>query len=189
MRRGAALRRAVSGAFTVYRPSHWIYDNTDLHYGDIFGAEAGIFGYELDGLDYTFRRGLPYPTGSDGAPPSVEILGMAPAMNAETEHAGEGFRYYLRDHDLRGVASTMLGSTSPESLDERRYGFRHDRPYDEGKGRGRDRGNLRVDHGPQAQRLLHAADHAEHTRQVFGGVRRQSPIRHCFVAPAMTVER
>ena len=68
-------------------------------------------------------------------------------MNAETEHAGEGFRYYLRDHDLRGVASTMLGSTSPESLDERRYGFRHDRPYDEGKGRGRDRGNLRVDHG------------------------------------------
>jgi hypothetical protein len=47
---------------------------------------------------------------------------MAPAMNAETEHAGEGFRYYLRDHDLRGIASTMLGSTSPESLNERRYG-------------------------------------------------------------------
>jgi hypothetical protein len=101
---------------------HWIFDNTDLHYGDIFGAEAGIFGYELDGLDYTFRRGLPYPTGSDGAPSSVEILGMAPAMTAETEHAGEGFRYYLRDHYLRGVASTLLGSTSPESLDERRYG-------------------------------------------------------------------
>jgi hypothetical protein len=108
--------------FTVYRPAHWIFDNTDLHYGDIFGAEAGIFGYELDGLDYTFRQGLPYPTGSDGAPASVEILGMAPAMNAEVEHAGEGFRYYLRDKDLLGVASTMLGSTSPENLDKRRYG-------------------------------------------------------------------
>ena len=108
--------------FTVYRPAHWIFDNTDLHYGDIFGAEAGIFGYEVDGLDYTFKRGLPYPTGTDGAPASVEILGMAPAMNAEFEHAGEGFRYYLRDKDLLGVASTMLGSTSPENLDKRRYG-------------------------------------------------------------------
>jgi hypothetical protein len=65
---------------------------------------------------------LPYPTGTDGAPASVEILGMAPAMNAEFEHAGEGFRYYLRDKDLLGVASTMLGSTSPENLDKRRYG-------------------------------------------------------------------
>jgi hypothetical protein len=108
--------------FTVYRPRHWIFDNTDLHYGDIFGAEAGIFGYELDGLDYTFRRGLPYPTGTDGAPASVEILGMAPAMNAEVEHAGEGFRYYLRDKDLMGIASTLHGSTSPKNLDERRYG-------------------------------------------------------------------
>jgi hypothetical protein len=108
--------------FTVYRPAHWIFDKTDLHYGDIFGSEAGIFGYELDGLDYTFRRGLPYPTGSDGAPESVQILGMAPASNAEVEHAGEGFRYYLRDKDLMGIASTLDGSTSGENLDKRRYG-------------------------------------------------------------------
>jgi hypothetical protein len=108
--------------FTVYRPAHWVFDNTDLHYGDIFGGEAEIFGYEVDGLDYTFRHGLPYPTGADGAPTNVEILGMAPAMNAELEHAGEGFCYYLRDKDLRGVAQTMLGSTSPENLDKRRYG-------------------------------------------------------------------
>ena len=108
--------------FTVYRPAHWVFDNTDLHYGDIFGGEAEIFGYEVDGLDYTFRQGLPYPTGSDGAPANVEILGVAPAMNAELEHAGEGFSYYLRDKDVRGIAQTMLGSTSPESLDKRRYG-------------------------------------------------------------------
>jgi hypothetical protein len=108
--------------FTVYRPAHWIFDNADLHYGDIFGAEAGIFGYELDGLDYTFRHGLPYPTGADGAPKSVEILAMAPAMNAEFEHAGEGFRYYLRDKDLLGIAHTLDDSTAPEALDKRRYG-------------------------------------------------------------------
>jgi hypothetical protein len=47
---------------------------------------------------------------------------MAPASNAEVEHAGEGFRYYLRDKDLTGIASTLDGSTSPENLDKRRYG-------------------------------------------------------------------
>lgn len=103
-------------------PAALIFDNTDLHYGDIFGAEAGIFRYELDGLDYTFRRGLPYPTHADGAPESVQILGMAPASNAEVEHAGEGFRYYLRDNDVSGVAATMLGSTSPEAIEQRLYG-------------------------------------------------------------------
>ena len=108
--------------FTVYRPSHWVFDGSDLHYGDIFGAEAGIFGYELDGLDYTFRRGLPYPTHSDGAPESVQILGMAPASNAETEQQGEGFRYYLRDKDVKGIAYTLDGSASPENIAKRIYG-------------------------------------------------------------------
>ncbi len=39
--------------------------------------------------------GLPYPTGDDGAPGSIEILAMAPAVRVEEEHRGEGFRYYL----------------------------------------------------------------------------------------------
>lgn len=108
--------------FTVYRPDHWVFDNTDLNYGDIFGGEAAIFGYEVDGLDYTFSSGLPYPTGSDGAPASVQILGMAPAQNMEGEHLGEGFRYYLRDKDVRHIAETMLGSPSPENIAKRRYG-------------------------------------------------------------------
>jgi hypothetical protein len=91
---GAFSPRA-SGGFTVYRPGHWAFDGTESHYGDVIGAEAGIFAYEVDGLDYTFRKGLPYPTGDDGAPESVEILAMAPAVRVEEEHGGEGFRYYI----------------------------------------------------------------------------------------------
>ena len=49
------------GSFTVYRPEHWAFANTDLCFGDQFGGEAKIFGYEVDGLDYQMRAGLPEP--------------------------------------------------------------------------------------------------------------------------------
>lgn len=111
-----------SRGFTVYRPKHWAFDNTDMHYGDLLGDEAGIFSYEVDGLDYTFRDGLPYPTHADGAPESVEILAMGPAVIAEDEFQGEGYRYYLRDGGLADRAMTMSNAVTPETLIKHRYG-------------------------------------------------------------------
>jgi hypothetical protein len=108
--------------FTVYRPDHWVFEKTGLHYADIFGAEARIFSYEVDGLDYTFRGGLPYPTGADGAPSSIEILAMAPAVLAEDEPPGPGFRYYIRDSDLEGLTKTAAGEVTEESRRKYRYG-------------------------------------------------------------------
>jgi hypothetical protein len=108
--------------FTVYRPEHWVFDKTDLYYGDIFGAEARIYAYEVDGLHYTFRDGLPYPTGEDGASTAIEILAMAPAVLAEGHHAGEGFRYYIEDSDLKGIVKIMTGNTDPASIAKFRYG-------------------------------------------------------------------
>ena len=99
-----------------------MFDKTDLYYGDIFGAEARIFAYEVDGLHYTFRDGLPYPTGLDGAPSAIEILAMAPAVLAEGRHDGEGFRYYIEDSDLKGIVKIMTGNTDPESIAKFRYG-------------------------------------------------------------------
>lgn len=95
--------------FTVYRPDHWVFDGTNLRYADIFGDEAQIFGYEVDGLDYTFRDGLPYPLPVEGVPETVSILAMAPAMFAEHEHEGEGFRYYVSDSDFEGAMSIAQG--------------------------------------------------------------------------------
>jgi hypothetical protein len=108
--------------FTVYRPEHWVFDKTDLYYGDIFGAEARIYAYEVDGLHYTFRDGLPYPTGEDGASTAIEILAMAPAVLAEGRHPGEGFRYYIEDSDLNGIVKIMTGNTDPASIAKFRYG-------------------------------------------------------------------
>ena len=63
-------KRATKGAggYTLHRPEHWIFDGTGLDYGDLLGAAATIVGYECDGCDFTYRDGLPYPTGVDGTP-------------------------------------------------------------------------------------------------------------------------
>jgi hypothetical protein len=118
---GAFSPRGSKG-FTVYRPDHWVFDGTRLGYADVFGAEANIFSYEVDGLDYTFRHGLPYPTHADGAPQGVTILAMAPAGKAEAMFPVEGYRYYLGENDMRGAAQSIYGNQDPESLEKVRYG-------------------------------------------------------------------
>ena len=55
---GTAAGRA-SGGLTVYRPDHWVFEGSDLYYGDLFGQGAKIVSFEVDGVDYTFRHGLP----------------------------------------------------------------------------------------------------------------------------------
>jgi len=83
VRYGGTTPRATGG-YTVYRPGHWVFRGTDARYGDLFGgAPSRILAYEVDGVDYTFRGGLPYPTHVDGAPQSLTILAMAPAVRFE----------------------------------------------------------------------------------------------------------
>jgi len=74
-------RRATAGAggYTIHRPDHWLFEGTGLGFGDLLGAPSTTVGYECDGCDFTFRDGLPYPTGSDSTPLDFEILGSAPA--------------------------------------------------------------------------------------------------------------
>lgn len=86
-----------SGGFTVYRPDHWAFAGTDVYYGDVLGGDARAFGYEVDGLDYTFEDGLPYPTFRDGAPRSVDILAMGLAFNTEAMRGAAGEISYYGD--------------------------------------------------------------------------------------------
>ena len=76
-------KRATAGAggYTIHRPDHWLFEGTGLGYGDLLGAGATTVGYECDGCDFTYRDGLPYPTGVDGTPRDFEILGTAPAAH------------------------------------------------------------------------------------------------------------
>ena len=82
---------------------------------EIVGAAATVVGYECDGCDFTYRDGLPYPTGSDGTPDGFEILGTAPAASFTRETAArppkEGERSELEFHAWR-----LFDDDGPESL-------------------------------------------------------------------------
>lgn len=104
------------GGFSVYRPEHWIFDGTDLCYGDQFGTEARIFGYEVDGLDYLIRHGLPEPTYIDGAIDGTQILAMGLAGNLEANHQNQGTIRYYAGEDLLGViAGYRYGEVTEET--------------------------------------------------------------------------
>lgn len=87
---GAAAPRTAG--FTVYRSDHWMMKDTDLYYGDSFAADYVRF--ECDGVPYTFRDGVPYPTDEFGTPTDIEIVGLSPCLNREED----------RDHSI-----TMAG--------------------------------------------------------------------------------
>ncbi|MCG8369447.1 MAG: ThuA domain-containing protein [Proteobacteria bacterium] len=118
---GGFCPRGAKG-FTVYRPEHWIFDETDLYYGDTFGSEARIFAYEVDGVEFTFRDGLPYPTFTDGAPDTLEILAMAPATNAEEDHGNPGTRLYAGEADWHFLCHMRYGEVNEENLARSRGG-------------------------------------------------------------------
>ncbi len=69
-----------SGAFTVHRPGHWVFEGTGLKSGDAFGGKDTIVGYECDGCELDWKDGLPFPTHRDGTPESFTVLGTAPAQ-------------------------------------------------------------------------------------------------------------
>ena len=117
---GAAPRHA--GGFTVYRPEHWAFAGTDLYYGDVFGAASRIFGYEVDGLDYTVRDGLPVALGTDGAPQGIDIIAMGLAVMAEENHGERGVVPFLGDDDLRFAAEAVHGAATLEAMEMMRRG-------------------------------------------------------------------
>ncbi len=111
---GFGTLAANAGGFTVYRPEHWALRGTGLCYGDALGAAAGIFGYEVDGLDYVVRDGLPWPTGRDGASDQIEIIAMGLASNRETASPLPGALTYLPD-ETPFFAFCRYGADTPEN--------------------------------------------------------------------------
>ena len=113
---------AGTRGFTVYRPDHWAFEGCGIRFGDLLGDRSEVFAYEVDGLEYGFRHGLPFPTGADGAPEGLQILAMSPATMAEDRIEGDPSRYYIGDADLRFAAEAIEGSSSAEAMEKRRRG-------------------------------------------------------------------
>jgi hypothetical protein len=117
---GNCAGRGMRG-FPVYRPEHWAFAGTGLSYGDMLGADSHVFGYEVDGLDYVIRNGLPEPTRSDGAPEGVQILALGLATLVE-EGQGLPPGGFLVDDDAKFTASTLYHDDGPEAVEKVKRG-------------------------------------------------------------------
>ena len=118
---GGCAPRGVRG-FPLYRPEHWAFAGTGLSYGDLLGAEGHAFGYEVDGLDYIIRGGLPEPTPTSGAPEGLQILALGLSSLKEEPRGVPLDDRFLSDDDAKFVAEILVGDTSDAAVDRVKRG-------------------------------------------------------------------
>jgi hypothetical protein len=117
---GRAVGRGAGG-YTVQRPEHWVFEGTDLAYGDVLGANAVVVGYECDGCDFTTVDGVPTPTGADGTPAGFEILALAPAEPFDRHNAPRPVAPGDRS-EIEFNAWRALGDDAPATVERLRHG-------------------------------------------------------------------
>ncbi len=118
---GGCAPRGARG-FPVYRPEHWAFAGTGIYYGDLLGADGHVFGYEVDGLDYEIRGGLPHATADSGAPDGLQILALGLASQVEESADIPLEDQFLSDEDGRFTAETLFGEASDENLERVKRG-------------------------------------------------------------------
>lgn len=118
---GGCAPRGVRG-FPVYRPEHWAFAGTGIYYGDLLGADSHVYGYEVDGLDFEIRGGLPYPTSDSGAPDGLQVLAVGMASQVEESADIPIEDQFLTDEDGRFSAETLFGDRSDASLEKVKRG-------------------------------------------------------------------
>jgi hypothetical protein len=77
------------GDYSVNNSHNWIYKNTGVQNGDLFGRDGNnplnfIVGYENDCANFVYTNGIPFTTGVDGSPLNYRILGISPASKDTT---------------------------------------------------------------------------------------------------------
>ena len=116
-------KRATAGAggYTIHRANHWMFEGTGLGYGDVLGAGTTTVGYECDGCDFTYRDGLPFPTGVDGTPANFEILGTAPAAHF-TRTTSVRPTPPDQPSEIEFISSRLFGERSAENVERIAHG-------------------------------------------------------------------
>jgi hypothetical protein len=122
-----------SGGFTIYRPDHWAIRDSGLGYGDVLGASSTIFGYEVDGVDYTVTHGLPYATEA-ALRGELTIIAMSPATTLAHFSAGHEADAFIGTADAEEVAEVVYGGVTPETLARASHGNGMIAEYKRGKG-------------------------------------------------------
>jgi len=105
-----------AGGFPVYRPEHWAFDATGLGYGDVLGAGSRVFAYEVDGLDYLIRDGLPYPAEGSQVPDDLQILAVGLASNIEIARGVDQQALFLGSDDAAYRAEILYAEVNQQTL-------------------------------------------------------------------------
>ena len=105
-----------SGGFAIYRPGHWSLRDTGLGYGDVLGAASKIFGYEVDGVDYTMTHGLPFAAEGVGLHGELEIVGLSPATTLAHATGPKDRDPFIGTLDVEEVAQVIYGGLTAENL-------------------------------------------------------------------------
>lgn len=108
--------------FPLYRPEHWAFAQTGLYYGDIIGGQSGVFGYEVDGIDYEIRGGLPYVAPGAVAPVGLEILALGLSSTIEEGDTIKPGHTFLGREDAEYVAIVLTGSADQASIEKTKRG-------------------------------------------------------------------
>lgn len=124
---GRAVARGT-GAFTVYRPQHWLLEGTGLGYGDLLGARDGVVGYETVGCrlaldEYQLPVARPEPSlPSETWPPDVEVVAFTPSSNLAVGEYPASISALSDQGDLEYIAGRLFGRVDADSLARVRYG-------------------------------------------------------------------
>lgn len=69
------------GGYTIANSDHWVFTDTGVSDGDMFGRDAAIVGYEVDGALLRWEGTRPFVTGEGGTSPDFVVLGTSPCFN------------------------------------------------------------------------------------------------------------
>jgi hypothetical protein len=82
----------------------------------VLGAQSRIFAYEVDGLDYVMRDGLPYPAETERVPDGLEILALGLASNREVARNADPRSLFLGSEDCELHARILYGEVNDETI-------------------------------------------------------------------------
>jgi len=104
------------GGFILYRPEHWCLTDSGLGYGDVLGRDSRIFAYEVDGIDYTMRQGLPFPVDGKGLEGELTIVGLSPATTLSHSTGPHDRDPFIGSLDAEEVALNVYGEVTAETV-------------------------------------------------------------------------
>ena len=104
-----------AGGFAIYRPGHWSLRDTGLGYGDVLGASARIFGYEVDGVELGLKHGLPFAD-DPALRGSLEIVGMSPATTLSHHTSAADRDLFIGHLDAEDTARVIYGAVNEETM-------------------------------------------------------------------------